>query len=677
MSAGTTPAWACAPGILSLPFRQALLPDLALRALPGPDVRAVVGWGLKGSTAVGRWTARARHLPYVAIEDGFLRSVGLGETGAVSQSLIVDDLGIYYDATRPSALERLIETAPDWCDAAMQSRSRALIDRIVTAGLSRTNLGQPVDTARLEMRRRVLIVDQTAGDASLRLGLAGPNAFAAMVAAARMDEPDAQLIVKRHPAVAAGVKRGCIDDADLTGLTVMDDVAAADLLRHVHAVYVVTSGLGFEALLRDIPVRCFGAPFYSGWGLTRDRVQTGRRGLNRSLEAVAAAALIRYSRYVDPITGHPCQAEDAVDRLASLTRRARRLAGSYAAVDFTPAKRAAVGRLMNSPLGHLEFHGSASAAVAEVRAKGGRLLCWGGQERPETIAAAAEAGLPLWRMEDGFLRSRGLGSDFIPALSVTLDATGAHYDGTCPSELETWLQTRDFPPELLQRARNLRQAIVESGLSKYNLAGPAAPIWNTDRRRILIVGQVENDRSILLGCENIRTNAGLVAAVRAAHPEAFLIYRDHPDVRAGNRPGALPAEASDLLDARADDLGIAACIDAADAIATLTSLTGFEALLRGKPVLTWGRPFYAGWGLTEDALPCPRRTRRLTLDQLVAASLIEYPLYVTQDGWPCEVEDLIRSLGDTPERPGPARGPVRRWLRALTASLDRSLPPAY
>lgn len=677
MSQAAIPAWACAPGVLSLPFRQALLPDYNLRALPGPDVRAVIGWGLKGSTTVGRWTARARHLPYVAIEDGFLRSVGLGETGAVSHSLVVDDLGIYYDATRPSALERLIETAPDWCDAAMQARSRALIDRIVAAGLSRTNMGQPVDRSRLEPRRRVLIVDQTSGDASIRLGLGGPEAFAAMVAAARADEPDAQLIVKRHPAVTAGVKPGCIPDADLTGLTVMDDVAAADLLRHVHAVYVVTSGLGFEAMLRGLPVRCFGAPFYSGWGLTRDTLQTGRRGLNRSLETVAAATLIRYSRYIDPVTGRPCQAEDTVDRLAALTRRARRLAGHSAAVDFTPAKRAAVRRLMNSPLGSLRFHGSTAAAAADLRSSGGRLICWGGQEQAATAPAATAAGLPLWRMEDGFVRSRGLGSDFIPALSMTLDTTGAHYDSTRPSDLETQLQTQTFPADLLARAHALRKAIVAAGLSKYNLAGKAPRDWTTDRRRILIVGQVENDRSILLGCEDIRTNAALVAAVRAAHPGAFLIYRDHPDVRAGNRPGALPPETSALLDARADDLDILACIDAVDAIATLTSLTGFEALLRGKSVLTWGRPFYAGWGLTEDALAFPRRTRRLTLDQLVAASLIEYPLYVTQHGWPCEVEDLIRSLGDTPERPGPARGPVRRWLRGLTASLDRRLPPAY
>ena len=95
----------------------------------------------------------------------------------------------------------------------------------------------------------------------------------------------------------------------------------------------------------------------------------------------------------------------------------------------------------------------------------------------------------------------------------------------------------------------------------------------------------------------------------------------------------------------------------------MTSLTGFDALLRGKRVVTYGQPFYAGWGLTEDrcgvartmavgtqndkrygafgnhldhesGVACDqgfnalkRRTRRLSLDELVAGALLRYPIY--------------------------------------------------
>ena len=50
-----------------------------------------------------------------------------------------------------------------------------------------------------------------------------------------------------------------------------------------------------------------------------------------------------------------------------------------------------------------------------------------------------------------------------------------------------------------------------------------------------------------------------------------------------------------------------ALIEAAAALYTVTSQMGFEALLWGRPVRVFGLPFYAGWGLTRDALAAPSR----------------------------------------------------------------------
>ena len=665
------PAWACTPGLLGLPHRRALLPEHAFRALPGSDVKAVLGWGMKRSSAPGRAWARLTGLPYVSLEDGFLRSVGLGEAGTPSMSLIVDGLGAYYDCFRGSQIEGVIAgtaTRPE------RLRARALMEAAVAHGLSKTNLGRPLDPSILKPGRRVLIVDQTAGDASIPLGHAGPWSFARMLAAARQDEPDAQLIVKRHPAVAAGLKRGCLDLSDARDLTVVDDVRAADLLDAVDAVYVVTSGLGFEALWRRMPVRCFGAPFYAGWELTQDDVTPPRRGVPRAVEDVVHAAMIACCRWVDPVTGEACAPEEAVERLAALTRRARRLEGRWHAVGFTPPKRGAVRRLMNSPLGArggIAFHPSATSALSAAKSDGGRLVVWAGRE-PEQLAEQAKAmGAALFRMEDGFLRSRGLGSDFTPALSAVLDGTGVHYDPSAPSDLETLIQRGVSEADRARGAR-LRARIVAAGLSKYNLGGAPAPDWPTDRDRILVLGQVEDDRSVLLGCETIRTNAALLTEVRRLNPDAFLIWRDHPDVRAGNRIGVLPPDAAALADARADDLDVVACIEAADAVAVMTSLAGFEALIRGKRVLTFGRPFFAGWGLTQDALPVPRRTARPSVDDLVAAALILHPLHVAPNGVPCEAEDLVTALEAAP---APRRR--SRVTRAVTTALDRRPPPAY
>ena len=674
-----TPAWVCAPGVLKVPFLKAFLPEYDLRRTPGADVNAVLGWGMKPTAAAGRrWAAKSGR-PYVALEDGFLRSVGIGEAGATSLSLIVDDLGVYYDATRPSRLERLIVEAETWCDAGVRARARGLIDRIVETGVSKTNMGRPLDPALLKPGRRVLVVDQTLGDASIGYGLASTDSFAEMMRAARRDEPGAQLIVKRDPAEAAGRKQGCI--TDLGGVTLIDaDVRPADLLTAVDAVYCVTSALGFEALMRGLPVRCFGAPFYSGWGLTTDAVDTGRRGVARDLETVAAAALIAYSRYVDPVTGRRCEAEEALERLVALRDRADRLAGDWAAVGFAPAKRPPVRRLLNSPKARMRYFWRAKAAVEHARRTGGRLIWWAGKESEAIREAAEGSDGPTVRMEDGFIRSRGLGSDFVGALSVALDDEGVYYDPSGPSRLETLIETTDLIPVQRARAAALGRRVVEAGLSKYNLKGRAPEGWPNDRDVVLVVGQVENDKSILKGCEpDLNTNSALVAAARADHPDAFLVYRNHPDVLAGNRPGRLEAGALREVDATADGLDIIDCLAACTRVATLTSLTGFEALMRGKAVSVYGRPFYAGWGLTDDRLAFARRTRRATVDDLIHAALIAYPVYVTPEGWPCEAEDLVEALIAARDRPAPRapRGRVRRWATGMMASLDRTPPPSY
>ena len=673
------PAWVCAPGVLKVPFLETFLTDCDLRRLPGAEIEAVLGWGMKPTAAAGRRWAQKNGRPYVALEDGFLRSVGIGEAGATSLSLIVDDLGVYYDATRPSRLEHLILGADAWCDAAMTARTRGLVDRIVASGVSKTNMGGPLDQSLLKPGRRVLIVDQTFGDASIAHGLAAPDSFDAMIAAARRDEPDAQLIVKRHPAVAAGKKRGCVTDLD--GVALVDaDVRPADLLAAVDAVYCVTSALGFEALMRGLPVRCFGAPFYSGWGLTTDEVQTGRRGAARSIEQVAAAALIAYSRYVDPVTGESCEAEQALERLIALRDRADRLAGSWSAVGFAPAKRPPVRRLLNSPKATMRYFMSPSRAAAHAARTDGRLIWWAGKESEATRRAAAAFRGPTVRMEDGFIRSRGLGSDFVGALSAALDDQGVYYDPSRPSRLETLIQTSDLTPTQLARAADLRTRVVYAGLSKYNLKGGAPTGWPEDRDILLVVGQVENDKSILLGCApDLNTNSALVEAARRDHPGAFLVYRNHPDVLAGNRPGRLDAGAMASVDAVADGLDIVDCLNACRRVATLTSLTGFEALMRGKAVSVYGRPFYAGWGLTDDRLSFERRSRRAGVDHLVHAALIAYPLYVTPQGWPCEAEDLVALLIAARDQPTPKapRGQVRRWAAGVVASLDRRPPPSY
>jgi len=262
-------------------------------------------------------------------------------------------------------------------------------------------------------------------------------------------------------------------------------------------------------------------------------------------------------------------------------------------------------------------------------------VVWGAETAPEVRALADAWEAPVWHMEDGFLRSVGLGSDLVAPASLVIDRRGMYFDPRGPSDLEDILEHGEIGAEDEARAARLRERIVREGLSKYNVGSDRAPAIREEaagRRVLLVVGQVEDDASIRLGCVDVRRNADLLARVREAHPEAYLLWKPHPDVVSGNRVGHVPdAAASGLCDREVRDLSIGACLGLVDEVHTMTSLVGFEALLRGLPVVTYGLPFYAGWGLTRDRHASPRRTRPRALDALVAAVLLRYPLYVSPE----------------------------------------------
>jgi capsular polysaccharide export protein len=255
------------------------------------------------------------------------------------------------------------------------------------------------------------------------------------------------------------------------------------------------------------------------------------------------------------------------------------------------------------------------------------LLLWGSRAPPQELAPSVQ----LIRVEDGFLRSVGLGAQLVSPLSWVMDTRGIYYDATRTSDLEHLLQNGGFDAQLLQRAALLRRRIVAAGITKYNVGHRAWQRPRTSKRLLLVPGQVETDASLRFGAPAIRTNMVLLAAVREANPDSYIIYRPHPDVTAGMRArGSAEEQALRWCDEVAPHASMDLLLDGADEVHVLTSLSGFEALLRSKPVTCYGLPFYAGWGLTRDVLSIPRRNRRLSLDELVAGSLLVYPRYVSR-----------------------------------------------
>ncbi len=287
------------------------------------------------------------------------------------------------------------------------------------------------------------------------------------------------------------------------------------------------------------------------------------------------------------------------------------------AFGFSPWKRPLVKRFLQKPI-HFVFFGWQVPTDAT-------LLIWGSRPRPKSVSP----NVSLIRLEDGFLRSVGLGADLIQPLSWVIDHTGIYYDSTQPSDLENILLTTDFDTPLLTRAQQLRERLVVEGLTKYNVGTTAWQRPSGEQQVILVPGQVESDASIRLGSAQIQTNFALLQAVRQTNPNAYVIYKPHPDVVAGLRTqGAL--DATNLCDEVVIDVPMHTLLGQVDEVHVMTSLAGFEALIRGNRVSCYGQPFYAGWGLTLDSAPHPRRNRMLTLDELVAGTLLLYPTYVSR-----------------------------------------------
>jgi capsular polysaccharide export protein len=359
----------------------------------------------------------------------------------------------------------------------------------------------------------------------------------------------------------------------------------------------------------------------------------------------AFADLVVATSYRDPMTGAPVEALDAVTTLAGWRRTLDANRGIAVATGMARWKRREIERFLwvgrDRPL---RFVRSTTAALREARRSGGAIATWPSRSPSGLLEAAVAAGVPIHRVEDGFIRSVGLGAACIPPLSIAVDATGIHYDPAHPSDLERLLAETTFDPALLLRAEALIRYIVDHGISKYGISGGHNAEHEVRvRRRVLVPGQVEDDWSVQLGGCGICSNLQLLARVRVAEPTAEIWFRPHPDVKAGLRKGLLDASSAlQYADRVVTDGSMADMFSRVDALHVLTSLAGFEALLRGIEVSVHGQPFYAGWGLTHDLQPSiARRSRRLTLAELVSGVLILYPRYLDPGtGLPCEVEQM-------------------------------------
>lgn len=622
------------------------------RILELAAARPVAGWPRAGDVVLAwghaprAWRAEALARRSGAalwrIEDAWVRSIRPGRSGGEPPvGLLIDRRGMHYDPAQPSDLETLLATHP-LDDGALIARARLGLARMRALDLSKYNSHDPALPP--PAAGYVLVIDQVRGDASLTHGgLGGADGaarrFREMLVIAQEENPGARVLIRAHPETQTGARPGYYTAADARGNVAFIDGPHSPwaLLEGATAVYTVASQMGFEAILAGHRPRVFGQPFYAGWGLSADENPPPRRSRVLTRVQLFALAMLVYPVWYDPLRDQLCTFDEVLDQMQARLTAFRQDRNGHIAAGMRRWKRPHVQAF---------FGRETPVRFADT----GATMAW---------ASAAPEGFDGLRVEDGFLRSRGLGAGLVPPLSLAVDDLGIYYDPGRESRLER-LIAGPLPPGGAERARHLRERILAAGITKYNLAPPgpgaadtAATVARLRAERpgapvILIPGQVEDDASIRLGAGDVRTNRALILAARAAHPGAILLYKPHPDVEAGLRPGKVEG-ADALADLVLDRIDARSALTFADRVWTMTSGLGFEALLRGIAVTTLGAPFYAGWGLTEDRGPVPERRLsvypRPDLDRLTHAALIAYPRYLDPlTRQPCPPELAVERL---------------------------------
>lgn len=672
---------------LAFPHLEALLGVEAVAAFPSRAEAAglafVVGWGDKPSAARPRAFAAATGVPFVAAEDGFLRSVGNHRVKPPPLSLVLDDTGIYYRAATPSRLERLIAGAPGLAHG-LRAAAAAALDRVRLEKLTKYNTfaapagGRPAAHGSASAGRpiRLLLVDQVFGDQSIGGGLADAATFARMVEAALAAAPAADIAVKVHPDVIAGRARGyLLDIARARGLALLADAGNPfDLLERVEAVFTVSSQLGFEALVAGRPVACFGVPFYAGWGLTDDRpgnaaaaAALARRasaaGGRRDLLDLFAAAYVAYPRYADPVTGAALDVAAAIDRLLEWREILARRDRAVVLAGRPP---------FDARLAEAVFGGGGAAVATPQTMAATQATASGAAGRPADLVTWSGDGAPP--PPDGLSARPGLLRDDRLTAAFGFDGAVRMDDG-------------DGVERLLAAATPSPAERVEA---RAVLAGLAA----TPFARIATVLDPMSDAlapgddavvAVILPSVASSADAATVEAARRHHPAAkVLVVREAPRlagpspwrrlaaVAAARRAAPRVAVASPLA---SHGRGLAA-------VHVVASELALDALAIGLPVHVHGRPAFAGWGPTTDHAPVARPCRH-DIEGLVALAVVRAGRHTDPaSGLPARPSELLalgRLVGEGRRPVGPDPGLLARLdriERRLKAIATRLRPPS-
>jgi len=157
--------------------------------------------------------------------------------------------------------------------------------------------------------------------------------------------------------------------------------------------------------------------------------------------------------------------------------------------------------------------------------------------------------------------------------------------------------------------------------------------------------------SVEAGLADEKTFRNMLLNALENYPDHDILIKRHPDAIVGGKSSYYSNErvgfTKDVSNVYLIDYDVNpySLFDIVQKVFCVTSGMGFEALIAGKEVHTFGMPFYAGWGLTIDSLRLQRRSKVRSLEEIFFFSYIKFSLYLDhQNMKPGEIEDVIKYL---------------------------------
>ena len=228
------------------------------------------------------------------------------------------------------------------------------------------------------------------------------------------------------------------------------------------------------------------------------------------------------------------------------------------------------------------------------------------------------------RLETGLF---GVGARYnAKEFSYVVDSKAPYFDGRAQTDLESLLsETPTGAWKNSVQATRFIKTVAGSDFQKYAEINRDLNIA-IGEQDVVVVGQCEGDAAWIETDSMVSDNVNLVEEAAKLFAGSEIFYKPHPFNRTNQRDIAV-VEKRGLARIVAPEISFAQIAAQRPIVVVNTSGAGLEAALRGCTVHTFGTSYYSHWGFTVDRTACPRRSNRLTAEDVFYVLVFNYCKY--------------------------------------------------